>query len=144
MKKITFLVYCSFLFSCALQKKELTPFIEVYKSDWIGNVYPEYISLKSRPNIFETYSPGIHTSFFGQWTLKNDTLLLIPKYEYYSRNSELIFSIITAKDSNVATIPHKYLVKKGYLIDITDYGIILPGYLNNQNSKTIYRRVTKK
>lgn len=142
MKKIAIVFFCVLLFSCATQKITLSPFIAAYKSDWVGNVYPEYILLRTQPKVFEKYSPGIYASIVGQWNINNDTLFLFPKYEYFSRNTELKFSEITPKDSSVATIPQQYLIKNDCLIDITDYSVVLQELFNNQNNKTVYQRIT--
>lgn len=144
MKKITIVFYCVLFFSCTSQRITLSPFVAVYKSDWVGNVYPEYISLKTQPKVFEKYSPGIYTSIVGQWNINNDTLFLFPEYEFLSRNSELKFSVITPIDSSVTTIPQQYLIKNNCLIDITDYSAILQELFSNQSSKTVYKRITKK
>ncbi len=126
----------------------LSPFVAVYKSDWSGHVYPDYIILKTQPQVFERYLPGIYEIIVGQWSVKNDTLFLFPKYDSFIRNSELNseleFSVITPKDSTLLTIPQQYLIKNDCLIDITDYSIILPELLDIQNCKTVYKRVTKK
>jgi hypothetical protein len=142
MKKIVIIFCCVLFLSCKTQKISLSPFVAVYKSDWVGNVYPEYILLKTQPKVFEKYAPGIYESIFGEWNINNDTLFLFPKYEYFSRNSELKFSGITPKDSSVATIPQQYLIKNDCLIDITDYRVVLQELFSNQNNKTVYKRIT--
>jgi len=142
MKKIAIVFYCVFLFSCKSQQITLSPFVAVYKNDWVGEVYPEYISLKTQPKVFEKYSPGVYASIVGQWNISNDTLFLFPKYEYFSRNSELKFSEITTKDSSVATIPQQYLIKNDCLIDITDYRVILQEMFSGLSNKTVYKRIT--
>jgi hypothetical protein len=116
----------------------LSPFVAVYKSDWLGN----YMLLKTQPNFFEIYSPSIYGCTVGQWNISNDTLFLFPKYEYFDRNSELKFIEITPENLSVSSIPQQYLIKSDYLTDITDYRIILPELFNNQN-KVVYKRVTK-
>lgn len=141
MKKIAVVLCCILFFSCASQKITLSPFITIYKNDWVGNIYPEYILLKTRPKIFEIYAPGIYESFFGKWNINNDTLFLFPQHEYYSRNSELNFSEITPKDSSVATIARQYLIKDDCLIDITDYNVVLQELFSNQNKETVYKRI---
>lgn len=143
MKKIAVAFYCVLFFSCKSQQITLSPFVAVYKNDWVGNVYPEYISLKTQPKVFEKYSPGVYASIVGQWNINNDTLFLFPKYEYFSRNSELKFSEITPEDSSVATIPQQYLIKNDCLIDITDYSVVLQELFSKQNNKTVYKRITK-
>jgi len=144
MKKITIVLYCVLCFSCTSQRITLSPFVAIYRSDWVGNVYPEYILLKTQPKVFEKYSPGIYTSTVGQWNINNDTLFLFPKYEFFSRNSDLKFSVITPTDSSLATIPQQYLIKNDCLIDITDYSVVLQELFSSQNSKTVYKRITKK
>ena len=139
MKKIAVFFYCVLLFSCKSQQITLSPFVAVYKSDWVGNVYPIYIMLKTQPKVFEIYAPGIYESVVGQWKINSDTLFLFPKYEYFSRNSELKFSEIAPKDSSVATIPQQYLIKNDCLIDITDYSVVLRELFSN---KTVYKRIT--
>jgi hypothetical protein len=112
----------------------------MYESDWVGHIPPTYILLRTQPKVFEIYSPSIYSSTVGLWNIKNDTLFLFPKCEYFSRNSELKFSEITPKDTSVTTIPQQYLMKNDCLIDITDYRIILPELFSSQNNKTVYKR----
>lgn len=142
MKKITIGFFCILLFSCASQKIALSPFIAAYKCDWVGNVYPEYILLRTQPKVFEIYAPGIYESIFGEWKINHDTLLLFPRHEYLSRISELKISEITPQDSSVATIVRKYLINNYCLIDITDYNFILQGSFSNQDNKTVFKRIT--
>lgn len=142
MKKIAIVFFCVLLFSCASQKITLSPFIAAYKSDWVGNVYPEYILLRTQPKVFEIYTPGVYESIFGEWKINNDTLLLFPRHEYLSKNSKLKISEITPQDSSVATIVRQYLIKNDCLIDMTDYNVILQGLFSNQNNKTVYKRIT--
>jgi hypothetical protein len=142
MKKIVIIFCCVLLFSCKVQKTTLSPFVAVYKENGDGhNIYPSYILLRTRPNVFETYSPMAYTCTFGQWNINNDTLFLFPKYEYFSRDLKLKMSEITQQDTSVATIPQQYLIKNDCLIDITDYSIILPELFSNQNYKAVYKRV---
>lgn len=141
MKNVIIVFLCIFLFSCRTDKMTLSPFVTVYKSERIGNVYPGYIVLKTQPQVFEMYAPGIYTSTIGQWNINNDTLFVFPKYEYYSKDSKLLFIEISPADSSVTTIRQQYLIKKDCLIDITDYRVALPEPFNNQNSKMVYKRV---
>lgn len=142
MKKIIAVFFCVLLFSCKSQKITLSPFIVAYKSDWVGNIYPEYILLRTQPKVFEIYTPGIHGSIYGEWQINNDTLLFFPRHEYLSRNSELKIFELTAQDSSVATIVRQYLIRNDSLIDMTDYNIILQGLFSNQNNKVVYQRIT--
>jgi hypothetical protein len=142
MRKIIIVFFCFLLFSCASQKITLSPFITAYKSDWIGNIYPEYILLRIQPKVFEIYTPEVYESVFGEWKIDNDTLCLFPQHEYFSRNSELKISEITPSDSSVATIARRYLIKNNCLIDITDYNIVLQGLFSNQDNKTVYKKIT--
>jgi len=141
MKEIVIIFCCVLFLSCKTQKISLSPFVVVYKSDWIGHIPPEYISLKMQSEVFEIYSPGIYSSTVGKWNIKNDTLFLLPKYEYFSRDSELKFSEIMPKDTTVTTISKQYLIKNDCLIDITDYSIILPKLFSRKSEKNIYQRV---
>ena len=141
MRKIVIIFCCILLLSCSTQKITLSPFVSVYKSDWVGNILPEYIILRTQPEVFEIYAPNVYASTVGQWSIKNDTLFLFPQYEYFSRNSKLNFSEITAQDTSVAAIPQQYLIKNNCLIDITDYSIVLPELFSNQDYKAVYKRV---
>lgn len=141
MKKTVVIFCCILMFSCKVQKTTLSPFVAVYKSDWVGNIHPAYILLRTQPNIFEIYSPSIYESIFGQWNIKNDTLFLFPKFEYLNRDSKLKLSEVTRQDTSIVTIPQQYLIKNDCLIDITDYNIILPEPFKNQSHKGVYRRV---
>jgi hypothetical protein len=145
MKKAIIIFCCILFFSCAAHKMTLSPFIAVYKSDGFGNIYPEYILLRTQPKVFERYFPTPGGSgTVGEWNIKNDTLFLLPKREYFSRDLTLIFSEITPQDTSVATIPQQYLIRNDCLIDITDYSIILPELLNSQSNKAVYWRVNSK
>jgi len=147
MKKTVIIFCCVFLFlSCKTQKTTLSPFVTVYKSDWVGMVRPSYIILRKQPEVFEIYAPGIYESIFGEWNISNDTLFLFPKYEYFSRDFKMRLSEITDQDTSIVTIPQQYLIKKDRLIDITDYSIIaLPEPLNfNPDFKEVYKRVDSK
>ncbi len=144
MKKIVIFCCCFLLFSCRVHKTTLSPFVAVYKSDWVGNVYPAYILLRTQPKIFEVYAPGIYESTFGEWNINNDTLFLFPKYEYFARKLGLKLHEITQEDTTVATIPQQYLMKNDSLIDITDYSIVLPELFYNPNNKEIYKRVNNR
>jgi len=140
MRKIAF-IFCIVLFcSCKTQQITLSPFVAIYRSD-LSAVDPQYISLKTKPNVFEKYSPGVYLCTVGEWNINNDTLFLFPLYEYGSNKSGLIFSKITSQDSSVTTIPQKYIIKKDCLIDITDYNVFLKQVLFIQNHKTIYKRI---
>jgi hypothetical protein len=148
MRKIIIVFFSFLLFSCAPQRITLSPFITAYKSDWIGNIYPEYILLRTQPKVFEIYTPGSYESVFGEWNICNDTLCLFPRHEYYSRNSELKISEITPSDTSVTTITHRYLIKKDCLIDITDYDIVLhynsglQELFSNPDYKAVYKKIT--
>jgi len=143
MKKAGIIFYCILLFSCTTQNTTLSPFVTIYKRDWVGNILPEYIILRRQPNVFEIYAPIIYGSTVGEWTINNDTLFLFPKYEYFSRNSELKFLKISIQDTSITTVPHQYLIQNDCLIDITDYSIVLPELFNNKEYKALYRRVNK-
>jgi len=142
MKKIIVVLFCVLFFSCASRKITLSPFIAAYKSDWVGNINPEYIVLRTQPKVFEIYTPGVYESIFGVWEINYDTLRLFPRHEYFSRNSELKILEITPQDSSVATIVRQYFIKNGCLIDMTDYNVLLKGLFRTQNDKTVYKRIT--
>ena len=147
MKKMffIFIVFYFLFFSCKTQQVILSPFVSIYKSDWVGLVKPAYIILKAQPKIFEMYAPGIYCSTIGEWNIVNDTLYIFPKYEYYADNGMNMYEI-SPMDISITTIPQQYLVKKDCLIDITDYSIVFPEELygnlfNLNNAKTVYRKV---
>lgn len=141
MKKTIIIFCCILLVSCKVQKATLAPFVAIYKSDWVGNIHPGYILLRTQPKIFELYSPSTYESVFGQWNINNDTLFLFPNYEYYNRDFKLKLTEITQQDTTVSTIPQQYLINNDCLIDITDYSIILSEQFNNQSYKPVYKRV---
>lgn len=140
MKNVVIVFLCIFLFSCKTDKTVLSPFVAVYKSERIGNIYPGYIFLRTQPQVFEIYAPGIYSSTFGGWNINNDTLFVFPRYEYYSKDANLNLIMVSPADSSVTTIPQKYLIKQDNLIDITDYSTVLPK-LFSQNNKIIYKRI---
>ena len=137
-KNILFLVSLSIL-SCGTQKVTNSSFVSIYKCERVGEIDPSYIILKQQPNIFEIYAPGIYCSVLGEWEILNDTLSLIPKYEYYASDNKMHMKEVTSKDSSIITIPQKYLVSKDKLIDITDYTWILKEFQLNINN--IFKRV---
>ena len=102
---------------------------------------PSIIVLRAQPQLFELYEPAIQESIFGQWCINKDTLLLAPLFDLLSRESEL--KIVSQLDTSLLTVPHKYLIDRDCLIDITDYRGILPEPLNSRIScpKYKYRRV---
>ena len=111
MKKIAF-VFCILLFcSCKTQQITLAPYVVIYKSAGSELVSPQYISIKTQPKVYEIYSPGIYSNTVGQWNIHNDTLFLVPLYQYASSKSGLIFLKITLQDSSVVTIPQQYIIK---------------------------------
>jgi len=87
------------------------------------------------------YSPRIYTSTLGEWYTINDTLFLFPKYEYYESNNGMCMDIITSKDSTITSIPQQYIIKKDRIIDVTDYGVILPDIFNNKKVQTEYKQL---
>jgi hypothetical protein len=142
MRKYIVIFFCILIVSCKTQKETLSPFMAVYKENGDGhNIYPSYILLKIQPKIFEIYAPGIYASIVGEWNIANDTLYVFPTFEYYASENKMHMHKITPADSSVTTIPQQYLIKNDCLIDITDYGIILPELFNNQNYKAVYKRV---
>lgn len=141
MKKAVIIFCCILLFSCKVQKTTLSPFVAVYKRERVGNVLPVYMILKTQPKIFEMYASGIYASTIGEWNIANDTLFLLPKYEYYASENKMYMLEITPADSSVTAIPQQYLIKNDCLIDITDYSIILPELFNNQDYKAVYKCV---
>lgn len=143
MKKIIFFLCACALFSCSVKKTTLSPFVSVYKRDWVGEMLPEYIIIKTLPKTFEIYGPGISMSVLGEWNNKNDTLFLFPKYEYY----DSAYHNVGQENLSIATIAQKYLIKKDCLIDVTDYDAAMPEMvkiLGNYNIKTVYHRVNGK
>ena len=141
MKKI-FILLCVFV-SCTSQKATLSPFIQIYKDDWVPNIKPSYIILRTESKTFEIYAPSIDESVFGEWNVKNDTLFLFPKYECF--NSD--FHKVDQDDLSVITVTQRYLIKKDCLIDVTDYDAAMPEMLKilgNYNIKRVYHRVNGK
>ena len=140
MKQCIIILLCVLIVSCKMQKATLSPFVAIYKRERAGNVLPAYMILKTQPKIFEMYAPGIYASCIGEWNIANDTLYILPKYEYYANENKVYMDEITPNDSSITTIPQQYLMKNDCLIDITDYSILLPELFNNKNSKSIYKR----
>lgn len=136
MKAIIIFTCCIMLFSC--KSKKTPTFINIYKTQ--GHIYPNYILLKTQPNIFEMYSPAIYYNTIGLWEVNNDTIFLFPKYEYWNRNGQLICSEITPSDSTMTTIPQQYLIKGDRLIDVTNYKSLIPYLFNDSIIRTTFYR----
>ena len=119
----------SLLMSCQVQHRKALPYISLYMSPQVGEVLPSYLIIKSHPETFEIYMPGIWESTLGEWNLIDDTLYINPQFEYYVRDGKRELRAITKDDSTIVSIPQKYLVKKNMLIDKTDYRQIIPDYL---------------
>jgi hypothetical protein len=112
MRKCSLYIISSvLLLSCKTQKVLPDSFVSVYKSNRIGNIYPEYIILKSKPKTFEKFSPGLDYGVIGVWEASNDTIFLLPKYQYSQRENVCNFSELTNDDLSLATIPQKYMIK---------------------------------
>jgi hypothetical protein len=141
MKNAIIIFACVLLLSCGTQKMTLSPFVAAYKREGTGNVLPAYIFLKTQPQMFEIYVPGIYSSSVGQWNIRNDTLFLSPKYEYSERNNELNMNRIISEDSTILSIPQQYIIKKDKIIDVTDYSTILPDYLNVNTTIEMFTRI---
>lgn len=139
MKRLVLSLCCVFLFSCAVQKTTLVPYLAIYSSNWVGNIRPSYIILRTPTQTFEIFDPNIYESIFGQWKANKDTLYLLPTIECLYRESEL--RVYTQLDTSIATIPQKLLIHKDCLIDITDYSSILPEPFDIQNYKPVYKRI---
>ncbi len=139
MKQILALLSCLFVISCTAQKKTLSTFMAIYSNNWSGETCPTYIILRTHPHTFEIYAPSIDESIFGQWIINKDTLYLSPKFECFSRKSEL--RVNTQLDTSIATVPQVFVINKDGLIDITDYRGILPEPFDIQNYKPVYKRI---
>jgi len=140
MKKYILILLCILIVSCKTQKETLSPFVAVYKRERVGNVLPIYMILKTQPKIFEMYAPGIYASTIGEWNIANDTLYILPKYEYYASQNNMYMHEITPIDSSITSIPQQYLMKNNCLIDITDYSIILPELFTDKSNQDVYKR----
>ena len=144
MRKCSLYIISSvLLLSCKTQKVLPDSFVSVYKSNRIGNIYPEYIILKSKTKTFEKFSPGLDYGVIGVWEASNDTIFLLPKYQYSQRENVCNFSELTNDDLSLATIPQKYMIKDNTLIDITDYTSVMKDFPEfNIVNQTIYKNVT--
>lgn len=142
MRKFIIIFCCFLFFSCKVQKTTLLPFVEVYKSNWVGgNIYPSYIILRTQPKNFEIYAPGIYESVFGSWRIKNDTLYLIPQNKILCKDSDFLIRNVE-NDSTILTIPQQYVIKKDSLIDVTNYNFILQKFNMSSETRTVFKRVT--
>lgn len=143
MKKYFYIIIVlPYLFhSCKTKKTSLAPFVTVYKNDWVGNIYPEYILLKHQTQTFEKFAPGIYESIIGEWQINNDTLYLYPKYEYLLKNDTYHLSQIENKEKGIRTISQKFLIKINSLIDLTEYEIY---NVSSENKNTVYNKVNNR
>ncbi len=135
MKNLVTIFACVLLLSCNTPKMTLSPYVAVYKSEGGGNILPTYIFLKTQPQVYEIYAPGIYLSTIGQWNISNDTLFFLAKYEYSKENNELDMYI--PEDLTISSIPQQYLIRNDSLINITDYSTIL---LYKSSYKEVYVR----
>ena len=128
MKKLTFILTCVLLSSCAVQsslQKPYSPFVEVYRGPWMPTGLPIHIIIRKDPNILEAYSPWAAESTFGRWEVRKDTLFFTPEYVVTVRKGSLrVGEVNDTSDLNLSyfTVPQQYLIKKDRLVDITDYG----------------------
>jgi hypothetical protein len=146
MKKIYIILTVSLLTlsACGTRKNARIPYLSIFANKGIpGMIYPEYIILRTHPSVYEMYSPGVYESVWGEWKIRNDTLLLHPKAGFTNRDMKISFLKVTSKDSTMMTIPQQYLVRKNCIIDVTDYSSILPEPFKSQDSKTTYYRISK-
>lgn len=127
MKRIQrIIVSCLLLSSCSMGYPSLPPYIHIYKSDWIGEMEPDMIFIWTRDSNqqYEYYDPTTQSSIYGQWHKDKDTLFLEPEYESCLRRDSLRFNSISQQDSSVTSITQKFLIRKDYLIDITDFNVM--------------------
>ena len=80
----------------------------------------------------------------GNIRISNDTIHLLPRYEYLG---ERIWEI-NPKDTTIGTIPQQYLIRDDKLIDITDFNNypLLNSFFGDKDGKafpSIHKRVKK-
>jgi len=134
IKYVVIILVCILLFSCSQYKKIHSPYVALYRMEGGGELPPQYLALKLKPKVFETYLPVIQLCVIGLWNVSNDTLYLFPKYEYYEKNDGIKIVEIISDSLSVVTIPQRYLIKNGCLIDKSDYSILSTEYFSFSNS----------
>lgn len=127
MKKSLFIILGIFINASAFTSSD---WIEVYSSGRLGEYLPEYIILKHTPykavSNFEHFIPGVQGSFLGEWNIKNDTLILSPKYTY-SLNK---IDTIEPDEYNLFPKIQKFIIRGDSLIDV-------------ENAFFIFHKITK-
>ena len=117
MKKSLFIILGIFINASAFTSSD---WVEVYSTGRLGEYLPEYIILKHTPSKavsnFEHFTPGIQASVLGDWSIKNDTLILLSRY-MYSLNK---IDTIEPDEYNLFPKIQKFIIRGDSLIDVED------------------------
>lgn len=116
------------LMSCK-SSKGFSPF--VFRAD--GGMYHTNLIFQTNPYTYIEHSSAIQSNILGFWTIKGDTIVCTPKYEYRKSNGDLLIIPLNSQDSTVATVTKTYIYKDDKLTDYTDYSPIL-----NFNGLSLY------
>ena len=146
MRNILLLLLILLLGSCGLFKRHRFNYddvIHIYKYRFTPQ-YVYYLTIKLDMNTFDDFTPYFKAGVIGDIRISNDTLHLLPRYEY---NSKRIWEI-DPRDTAITTVPQQYLIRGDKLIDITDFSNypLLNSFFGNKDGKykpTIFKRVRK-
>ena len=132
--KLMLVVGISVLLSCCSASKfSKIECMRIYKAPGGGNIWPQYIILKSPGDSYEIYYPAMSFSNIGFWKVRNDTLFLKPSADCNFIGDSLYIEPLSDTILTVTSIPKKYKIEKNCLIDITNYGIICPEFKSDKN-----------
>lgn len=108
--------------------------IQIYRSQYIIplslTVAANYVVLYPSVHVCQWFNTPYFDSTFGNYTIDNDTIKVTPVFNLYkfSENREIRGEVFSPDSiPSIESIPRKYLMKDGNLIDMTTYGAI---YLN--------------
>lgn len=119
--------------SCSITSHR-NAFFRTYQSINNGVSEPSFLTLKMPVKTYEFYSPTMNLTTIGLWETRRDTLVLIPSLDYTFRKGILYTENLMDSIKSVTSIPKFYLVKNNRLIDITNYGQVIPEIMGDEHS----------
>ncbi len=72
--------------------------------------------------------PNFSEGIWGKWHVQDDTLYLIPQYEYFLEKDLVVNDITELEKLNMKSVTRKFVFKRKKLIDKTDYSPFLPNW----------------
>ena len=146
MRNILLLLLILLLGSCGLFKRHRFNYddvIHIYKLRGTpSQVY--YLTIKLEINTYDYFLPHLQMGEIGNIRISNDTLHLLPRYEYIGER----IREIDPRDTAISTIPQQYLIRDDKIINITDFSNypLLNSFFGDKDGKSepfIYRRVKR-